>query len=307
MRKRHYIIMLMCLLGLYNMVFGSFIFIQPEVIVKGADIVVVAQIMAEEGMVNQEEFYDRNGQDVRFTADTRWQIKVFDVLKNMTNRQLTNEQVCVITPGAKGATMHMGTDFELGEIGEYVLLFLTERVDDNNQVYYSLGTPQQIVTLQQVYQGNQEKTLQYNNVKDQSQDNAYYIKCFDEIQKWITKVERKDPIYISECVTGGNYEVEGFIKNNYTYIALKDLEEVFWARVEWDAKTRNISIKNEDTTITLAPNSKKAVVNKVEVIIDMAPIIKDGKSYLPMRIVAKMLGKDMNCEKQGNIYKYDMI
>lgn len=285
---------------------GSFAAIEPETLVRNSDIIVAAQILSEDGMVNEEEFYNRNGESERFTADTQWSIQVYDVLKNTTHKNLTNETLQIITPGAKEATMHTSTDFELGEVGEYVLLFLVEQVDENNEVVYRIGTPQRIMTLQQVHQGDREKTLQYNNVKDIRGESTYYLKCFNEIQRWIRNIESKAPIYISKCVTGGNYEIRGFIKNNYTYIALKDLEEVFWVQVKWDAKTHTILINNENTAITLVPNSKKAVINKMETTIDIAPIVEDGKSYLPMRTIAKILGKEMSCTKQGNIYKYDM-
>lgn len=198
----------------------------------------------------------------------------------------------------------MSTDFKLGEIGEYVLLFLEEQVDENNQVDYMIHTPQRIVTLRQVYQADRDKTLQFNNLKDMSNDEAYYVKCFDEIKRGIKNIESKTPIYISECITGGRYEIEGFIKNNYTYIALKDLEEVFGVQVKWQAKTHTIVIKDDETTIELFPNSKKILVNNIATAIDTVPIIENGKSYLPVRMLVQVLGKDISYKKQGNVYMY---
>ncbi len=61
-----------------------------------------------------------------------------------------------------------------------------------------------------------------------------------------------------------------------------------------------------DTTIELFPNSKKMVVNNTEKNIDMAPILESGKSYLPIRVVAQALGKDVTYKKQGNAYMYEI-
>ena len=305
MLKKRLGIIMICLLMMTNTVLGLYAKIEPEMLVKRSDMVVLAQIIEETGMTNKSEMFDRSGGEPRFTADTQWKIEVCDILKNRTNREITKGEMTIVTPGAKEATMHMSTDYELGEKGIYVLLFLRECMNEDKEIYYVPITPQGIVILKAFYPNDRTKTLQINNIADEYREESYYIRCFEEIEKWIRKVESNEPVYLMDSEVREKYELEGFIRENHTYFASKDLGEALGVKVEWKEKARILEIKDSGkSTIELILGSTTAKVNGKEVTLEVAPIFENGKSYLPVRILVQLLGKDISYIKQGNNYIY---
>lgn len=307
MLKKRWGIILICLLMMANTILGCYIYIEPEMLVRRSDVIVLAQIVEEIGMIHKSETFDRRGAESGFTADTQWKIKVYDILKNRTNREIIKGEMTIVTPGAREATTHISTDYELGEIGTYTLLFLTECMNEDKEIYYMPITPQGIVTLKEVYPNNITKTLQINNLKDKPEKDTYYVKCFKEIEKWVTRIENNDSVYILEDSVRGKYDLEGLIRKNHTYFSLKDLGEVLGVKVEWIERKRLIEISGLDKrTISLELGSTTAKIDGTEVTIELAPIFENGKTYLPVRILVQLLGGDISYIKQNNdhIYKF---
>lgn len=288
-----------------NTVLGMYVYIKPEMLVRRSDVIVLAQIVEEIGMIDKSKIFDRRGAEPGFTADTQWKIKVYDILKNRTDREIIKGEMTIVTPGAREAIAHMSTDYELGEIGTYTLLFLTEYMNEDEEIYYMPITPQGIVILKEVYLNDRTKTLQINNLKDRHKKETYYVQCFQEIEKWISRIENNDPVYLLEDTVRRKYDLEGFIRKNHTYFSLKDLGEALGVKVEWKEKTRVIEIKDLDKrTISLVLGSTTAKINGIDSTIELAPILENGKTYLPVRILVQLLGEDISYIKQGNNHIY---
>lgn len=305
MLKKRWGIIIICLLMMTNTVWGLYTYIEPEMLVRRSDVIVFAQIVEETGIINKSEIFNRRGAEPGFTADTQWKIKVYDILKNRTNKEIIKGEMTLVTPGAKEATAHMSTDYELGEIGTYTLLFLTECMNEDKEIYYVPITTQGIVTLEEIYPNDRAKTLQINNVKDNHKKETYYVRCFQEIEKWIRKIENNDPVYILENKVKGKYDLEGIIRENHTYFSSKDLGEVLGINVEWKEKTHVLEIKDlRGKTISLVLGSTTAKINGTDVTIELAPILENGRSYLPVRVLTQLLGEDISYIKEGNNYIY---
>ncbi len=159
--------------------------------------------------------------------------------------------------------------------------------------------------LEEIYPNDRAKTLQINNVKDNHKEEIYYIRCFREIEKWIKKIEKNEPVYILESKVKGKYDLEGIIRENHTYFNSKNLGEVLVVKVEWKEKIRVLEIKDsERKTISLVLGSITAKINGTDTIIKLAPIVKNGKSYLPVRVLAQLLGENISYIKEGNNHIY---
>ncbi len=84
------------------------------------------------------------------------------------------------------------------------------------------------------------------------------------------------------------------IKNNRTLLPVRSLIEALGGTVEWDAKTRQVTIRLDGNTIILTIGKNTALVNGIETPIDpnnpnVVPIIINGRTYLPLRFIAEHL------------------
>ncbi len=297
-------IVIICLLMISNNVLGIIIPIKPDVLVKGTDIIILAQIINEKGMINKETITKKNEEGEFFHADTEWEVKGLNVIKNITGKDLIKESMVVITPGSEDATVHMGSDLKLGEIGDYVLLFLKET--HNQEEHYIIDSSQQIIVLKEINQKSIDKVLNVNNVKVKVEKDDYYINCFNEINRWIKNVNDNKPVYIFTNSSGKRYQAECLIKSNYTYITLRDLEHVLGVQVNWKEKTHSVEIKDKKNIIKVVKNSKIAYINNLEVAIDMPLVLENGKSYLPIKVLTRLLGKNIDYFREGSNYFYTL-
>ncbi len=84
------------------------------------------------------------------------------------------------------------------------------------------------------------------------------------------------------------------IKNNRTLLPVRSLIEALGGTVEWNAKTRQVTISLDGNTIVLTIGKNTALVNGIETPIDpnnpnVVPIIINGRTYLPLRFIAEHL------------------
>ncbi|MBR1737530.1 MAG: cupin domain-containing protein, partial [Firmicutes bacterium] len=80
------------------------------------------------------------------------------------------------------------------------------------------------------------------------------------------------------------------IKNGRTLLPIRAIIETFGGSVNWAANDKTTAITYGENVVTLTVNSTKAFVNNNETDIDAAPIIIDGRAFLPIRFVLENLG-----------------
>lgn len=81
-----------------------------------------------------------------------------------------------------------------------------------------------------------------------------------------------------------------FIKDGRTYIPLKLMAEALGSELKWNAETRGITIIKGDITIDMIVGSSKALVNHEMIEMDAPPVIKNGRTFVPVRFVSEILG-----------------
>lgn len=85
-------------------------------------------------------------------------------------------------------------------------------------------------------------------------------------------------------------DVEPINKNSHVLIPLRAVMENMGAEVQWDDKTRTVTIKRNSTLIKLSIGSNKAYINGEEKEIDALAEILDGRTVVPIRFVSEGLG-----------------
>jgi len=80
-----------------------------------------------------------------------------------------------------------------------------------------------------------------------------------------------------------------------TFVPLRALVEQLGGAIDWNAKTRQVTIEVRGTTIVFTIGKATALVDGKSLAIDpknskVVPVISSGRSMLPLRFVAENLG-----------------
>lgn len=73
-------------------------------------------------------------------------------------------------------------------------------------------------------------------------------------------------------------------------VPLRGIFEALGAEVDWDAETGMIIGKKPNIQVVLQINNPKAKINNKETVLDLAPIISNGRTLVPVRFIAESLG-----------------
>jgi hypothetical protein len=79
-------------------------------------------------------------------------------------------------------------------------------------------------------------------------------------------------------------------KTNRTLVPVRFVVEFLGGTVQWDAKTRTVTIELNGKTVKLTINSTTAYVDGVPYTLDQPPIIKGNRTFIPLRFVVEALG-----------------
>lgn len=76
-----------------------------------------------------------------------------------------------------------------------------------------------------------------------------------------------------------------------TLMPIRAIAEKLGADVDWDPKTRTITINKDGETIVLELDKPTAMVNGKAAKMDVAPCVMQGRTMVPLRFLAENLGK----------------
>ena len=89
-------------------------------------------------------------------------------------------------------------------------------------------------------------------------------------------------------------DVAPFISNGRTLLPLRKVAEEFGAEVNWIDEEKKINLIYKDNQISLWIDSDGATVNGEFLYLDSAPVIVNGKTYLPIRFIADSFGWELD-------------
>lgn len=137
----------------------------------------------------------------------------------------------------------------------------------------------------------------YNEIK--ANEDYYQQKAADivaEIEADIeTDIERKKNAIeeITVKIDGAVVDFEEqppIIVNDRTLVPLRKIFETMGAEVNWNDKTRTVTATKGGTTICLSIDNPIATKNDKQILLDVSPQIKNGRTLVPLRFVSEALG-----------------
>ncbi|RYD03552.1 hypothetical protein N752_19285 [Desulforamulus aquiferis] len=79
-------------------------------------------------------------------------------------------------------------------------------------------------------------------------------------------------------------DVEPFIdSNNRTQVPFRAIGEALGAKVDWVAGLQQVIVSNDESTVVMIIGDKNYYVNSATLQMDTAPIIKDSRTFIPLR------------------------
>ncbi len=88
--------------------------------------------------------------------------------------------------------------------------------------------------------------------------------------------------------------------NGRTMVPLRELAEYLGCQVEWQAPS-TIKITGYDGTVTMTVNSSKYLEGSVEKQMDVAPFVKDGRTYVPVRFICEYFDYEVEWDPEYQI------
>lgn len=92
-----------------------------------------------------------------------------------------------------------------------------------------------------------------------------------------------------------------YVTNGTTMAPMRAVSEALGASINYDAKTKKITIANSDTKIILTVGKYQATVNGETVVLAVAPVIKNGTTMVPLRFVSQSFGCDVGYNSKTGV------
>ncbi|MDU5324656.1 MAG: copper amine oxidase N-terminal domain-containing protein [Peptoniphilus harei] len=98
-------------------------------------------------------------------------------------------------------------------------------------------------------------------------------------------------------------DVAPFINNERTLVPIRVISENLGYNVNWDNNSRKVTVKNSDKTIELFIGKKNVSVNGVDNSIDVAPMIKNDRTFVPLRFISESFDNDVKWDNNTRTVK----
>ncbi|NMW85907.1 copper amine oxidase N-terminal domain-containing protein [Peptoniphilus sp. AGMB00490] len=94
-------------------------------------------------------------------------------------------------------------------------------------------------------------------------------------------------------------DVAPFIQKDRTMVPIRFISETLGYKVDWNNEKKLVNIKGNDTSIELKINSKKVKVNGKEIELDAPALIKNERTFVPLRFVAENLKAEVKWDSEN--------
>jgi len=92
-------------------------------------------------------------------------------------------------------------------------------------------------------------------------------------------------------------EAAPFISGGRTMVPIRFISEALGAEVKWEEITKGITITLGDTVIAMQVGSTTVMVNGKSYTIDAPPVIKNGRTFVPIRFISEHLGAKVDWDE----------
>lgn len=94
-------------------------------------------------------------------------------------------------------------------------------------------------------------------------------------------------------------------KNNKVYIPLRHIGEGLGYKVSWNASTKVMELKSDSGSAKVVIGSVNGYVNGKSVRVDPAPVLHNGRAYVPMSFIQNNFDYEVSYDKAKNIVAVD--
>lgn len=101
-------------------------------------------------------------------------------------------------------------------------------------------------------------------------------------------------------------DVQPIIKDNRTLVPFRAILEKAGAKVDWNQEAKKVTAELDGKKIEMTIAQKKIMVDGKEVELDVAPMIKEGRTLIPLRGMFENLGFKVEYEKTGQIHSIEI-
>ena len=98
---------------------------------------------------------------------------------------------------------------------------------------------------------------------------------------------------VEQQIDTENANVKVFVENNRSYVPVRFISESYDGQVEWVKETQTVNITFAQRTISLTIDVPEIIVNGEKKALDVAPIIREGRTFLPLRACTEAIGKEV--------------
>ncbi len=96
-----------------------------------------------------------------------------------------------------------------------------------------------------------------------------------------------------------NFDTKPFIdQNSRTLVPARNIFESLGAKVKWNEELREVTITKDDLIIKLTIGSNIAQINNEDKELDTEAIIKDSRTFIPLRFVIENIGLNVNWDNE---------
>lgn len=89
-------------------------------------------------------------------------------------------------------------------------------------------------------------------------------------------------------------------ENSRTLVPVRFIAEKLGANVSWDEKTQTIFITKSDDTVILRIGDDKVTINGVATLVDTRTVLKDDRTFVPLRLSANALRAEVTYDSDSN-------
>jgi len=91
-----------------------------------------------------------------------------------------------------------------------------------------------------------------------------------------------------------HFDVHPVIIDNRTMVPMRVIFEELGAEIQWNGATRTITATRDDLVVRTTIGERGIMVNGNRIMMDVAPVIIDGRTLVPVRFVAEAFGTDVD-------------
>ena len=98
---------------------------------------------------------------------------------------------------------------------------------------------------------------------------------------------------VEQQIDTENANVKVFVENDRSYVPIRFISENYDGQVEWVQETQTVNITFAERTISLTIGVPEIIINGQKKALDVAPIIREGRTFLPLRACTEAIGKEV--------------